>query len=434
MVMLLSTPFERNISADNFTTTDMKEFFTLDDFRLADNRVLVRVDINSPVDPTTGRILNDARIRRHMSTINDLRDSKAVILAHQSRPGKADFTTMKPHAKRMSYLLHKRVRYVDGLCSQGAIDAIESMSSGDVVLLENVRFYAEEIVMKGQPVEKQSNTFFVRTLAPFFDYFVQDAFAAAHRSQPSMVGFPQVLPSMAGRVMERELVMLDRLLHSEERPKIAILGGLKVDDSIEVAGNFLSGKTMDKILTTGAVANVFLLAAGVDIGESSVEIISKEVKSVDDEVEKARTLLKEYKDKILTPTDVAVYAEGKRVGMTIDKLPSDYPIYDIGLDTLVHYSAHINKAGTAVLNGPPGVFEVEDFSIGTEELFSVLANSKAFTVIGGGHTIAAAGELALSDKFDHVSTGGGSLINYLTGRTLPAIAELKRSYEKFCKV
>ncbi|MFQ6059774.1 MAG: phosphoglycerate kinase [Thermoplasmata archaeon] len=410
----------------------MKEFFTLDDFDFDNNSVLVRVDINSPVDPTTGRILNDTRIRRHLATINDLRSSKVAILAHQSRPGKADFTTMKPHAKRMSYLLRRNVEYIDGLFNERAIDAIESMKPGDVLLLENVRFYAEEIIMKGEPVEKQCESLFVRTLAPLFDYFVQDAFAAAHRSQPSIVGFPQLLIAVAGRVMERELRMLDRLLHSEEKPKIAILGGLKVDDSIEIAGHFLSRNIMDRILTAGAVANVFLLAKGVEIGDSSVEILSKEAKNLGDEVEKARSLLKDFGKRIHVPTDVVVSDRGRRVGMPVKKLPSKYPIYDIGLDTLVDYSAQIGQAGTVVLNGPPGVFELEDFSIGTREILLALARSSAFTVIGGGHTIAAAGELGITERVDHVSTGGGSLIAYLSGKSLPAIEELRKSYERTC--
>ncbi|MCK5292054.1 MAG: phosphoglycerate kinase [Thermoplasmata archaeon] len=411
----------------------MKEFFTIDDFKLAGSAVLLRTDINSPIDPTSGRILNDARIRRHVRTINDLKDSKVVILAHQSRPGRADFTTTKPHAKRMSYLLRKRVKYVDGLYNSGTMKCIESLSNGDVILLENVRFYAEEMVMKNQPVEKQGDTLFVRTLAPHFDYFIQDAFAAAHRSQPSMVGFPQVLPTMAGRVMEREMTMLDHLLQSKLDSKIAILGGLKVDDSIGIAGHFLDKKIMSNILTTGAVAVVFLLAKGVDVGSGSVDIVAKEVDDLQVQISRAKELLEKYGDRISIPTDVAVNADGERVGMPIEKLPSEYPIYDIGLDTLVEYSSQIENAGAAVLNGPPGVFEIADFSLGTKEIFKALANTSGFSVIGGGHTIAAAEEMGIVEKFDHVSTGGGALIYYLCGEELPAIREIKKSYKKYCK-
>ncbi len=411
----------------------MKEFFTLDDFDFAGNTVLVRTDINSPMDPTTGRILNDARIRHHIPTIKDLRRSKVVILAHQSRPGKADFSTTRPHARRMSYLLRKRVKYVDGLYNRSAINCIDSMEEGDVLLLENVRFYSEEIVMKGQPVEKQGNTLMVKTLVPLFDYFVQDAFACAHRSQPSTVGFTCALPTVAGRVMEKEITMLDRLLRSEEESKIAILGGLKVDDSINIVGHFLSKGIMSKVLTTGAVGTVYLMAKGIDVGPASKDIIDKEVENLYEEVEKAQDQLEEFGDSILTPTDVVVNAKGERMGMKIEKLPSEYPIYDIGLDTLVEYSSHIKDAGAAVLNGPPGVFEIGEFSIGTREIFMALANSKAFTVIGGGHTIAAAEEIGVVDKFDHVSTGGGALISYLCGEELPAIKELKASYQRHCR-
>jgi phosphoglycerate kinase len=412
----------------------MKEFFTLDDFKLTGSAVLLRTDINSPMDPTTGRILNDARIRRHLSTIKDLKDSKVVILAHQSRPGKADFTTTRPHAKRMSYLLRKRVKYVDGLYNSGSLKTIGSMSNGEVILLENVRFYAEEMVMKNKPVEKQGDTLFVKTLAPYFDYFIQDAFAASHRSQPSMVGFSQVLPTVAGRVMEREITMLDRLLESEADSKIAILGGLKVDDSIDITGHFLDKKIMSKVLTTGAVATVFLMAQGVDVGQASSGIVAREVENLDGEIEKAKNLLKTYGTKIAVPVDVAVNANGERIGMPISKLPSEYPIFDIGLDTLVDYSNQIQNTDAAVLNGPPGVFEIGDFSLGTREIFLALANSEVFSVIGGGHTIAAAEEMGFVDKFNHVSTGGGALISYLCGEDLPAIVELKKSYEKYCKL
>jgi phosphoglycerate kinase len=411
----------------------MKEFFTIDDFKLSGSSVLLRTDINSPIDPTSGRILNDARIRRHVRTINDLKDSKIVILAHQSRPGKADFTTTKPHAKRMSYLLRKRVKYVDGLYNSGTIKSIESMSNGDVVLLENVRFYAEEMVMKNQPVEKQGGTLFVRTLAPHFDYFIQDAFAAAHRSQPSMVGFSHVLPTMAGRVMEREMTMLDRLLQSKLDSKIAILGGLKVDDSIDIAGHFLDKKIMSNILTTGAVAVVFMMAKGIDVGSGSTDIVAKEVDDLQVQVDKAKGLLQKFGDKISMPTDVAVNDNGERVGMPIEMLPSEHPIYDIGLDTLVEYSSQIENADAAVLNGPPGVFEIADFSLGTKEVFTALAKTSGFSVIGGGHTIAAAEEMGIIEKFDHASTGGGALISYLCGEEMPAIEGIKDSYKKYSK-
>jgi phosphoglycerate kinase len=333
----------------------------------------------------------------------------------------------------MSYLLRKRVKYVDGLYNSGTIKSIESMSNGDVVLLENVRFYAEEMVMKNQPVEKQGGTLFVRTLAPHFDYFIQDAFAAAHRSQPSMVGFSHVLPTMAGRVMEREMTMLDRLLQSKLDSKIAILGGLKVDDSIDIAGHFLDKKIMSNILTTGAVAVVFMMAKGIDVGSGSTDIVAKEVDDLQVQVDKAKGLLQKFGDKISMPTDVAVNDNGERVGMPIEMLPSEHPIYDIGLDTLVEYSSQIENADAAVLNGPPGVFEIADFSLGTKEVFTALAKTSGFSVIGGGHTIAAAEEMGIIEKFDHASTGGGALISYLCGEEMPAIEGIKDSYKKYSK-
>jgi phosphoglycerate kinase len=175
------------------------------------------------------------------------------------------------------------------------------------------------------------------------------------------------------------------------------------------------------------------MAQGIDVGQSSKDIVSKEVQNLDDQIEKAKDLLKTYGDTISVPSDVAVNAKGERVGMPVSKLPSEFPVFDIGLDTLVEYSSQIQKAGAAVLNGPPGVFEIGDFSLGTREIFLALANSEGFSVIGGGHTIAAAEEMGIIDKFDHVSTGGGALISYLCGEELPAIRELKESYKKYCK-
>src|SRR2546430_8015252 len=184
-----------------------RDFFTMDDFDLLGRTVLLRVDINSPVDPATGQLLNDARIREHLVTLKELRHSKVVLLAHQSRPGRDDFTTLEAHAERIGALLGRPVRYVSSLFGKPAIEAIESMRTGDVVVLENTRFYSEEEALADAKLEKMAKTHIVRRLAPHASYFVLDAFAAAHRAQPSLVGFCDVLPSLAGRVMERELTM-----------------------------------------------------------------------------------------------------------------------------------------------------------------------------------------------------------------------------------
>jgi phosphoglycerate kinase len=408
-----------------------RDFFTLDDFDLAGKTVLLRVDINSPVNPSTGELLNDARLREHLVTIRDLHTSRVAILAHQSRPGKDDFTTMEQHAIRLSQLLGRQVRYVDALFSNTALEAIRGLAEGEIILMENTRFYAEEDALADAKIEKMAKSHMVRRLSSVAKYFVLDAFAAAHRAQPSLIGFADVMPLIAGRVMENELVMVGRVLAGTERPKIAILGGIKADDSIAVAKNVLAGDIVDKVLTTGGVANMFLVAKGVDIGQASVELLKKEIEEYDDYIRQCKELLLAYKDRILLPTDVAVNAGGSRKNIQVANLPSPYLISDIGLDTMVAYRQEIAAAKNLILNGPAGIFEEEEFSLGTRELFSAVAESEAFSVVGGGHTIAAVDQFGIRDRIDHVSTGGGALLTMLAGKEMPLIEALKRSKKRF---
>lgn len=406
-------------------------FFTLDDFDLRGRTVLVRVDINSPLDPLSGRILNDARLRQHLATLRDLRDAKVAVMAHQSRPGKADFTTLQPHAERMAYLLGKTVRYVDSLFGRAAVEAIESMRAGDVVVLENTRFYSEEQVLANRGYEAMANTHIVRRLAPLADFFVLDAFAAAHRAQPTLCGFCEVLPTLAGRVMERELRMLAKAVQGEDRPKVAVFGGIKVDDTLAVMEHMLAKDIVDGILTAGAVASVCLAAKGIALGKGTEEVLRREVDGWEELVGVAAKLLDRFEERIDVPTDVVVNDEGRRRPLLVADLPAEPPIYDIGLDTIARYIGAIRAAKTVIVNGPAGVFEIETFSVGTRELFTAVANADAFAVAGGGHTVAAMERLGLASRIDHVSTGGGALIHYLAGRPLPLLDALRRSRERF---
>jgi phosphoglycerate kinase len=408
-----------------------RAFFTMDDFDLSGRTVLLRVDINSPIDPATKSLLNDARLREHLSTIRDLRGSKVVVLAHQSRPGKDDYTSLEPHAERLSALLGRPVKFVDGLYNKAALDAIRALSPGDVLVLENVRFFAEEDALADQKIEKMAKTHIVRKLAPLAQYFVLDAFAAAHRAQPSLVGFVDVLPTLAGRVVERELTMLDRAIQSQERPKIAIFGGVKADDSIAVTKHMLEKGIVDKVLTSGGVANMFLQADGKDPGAPTTEFMAKEVDEYDVYVGHCKELLAKYRDRILLPTDVVLNDGGKGKPALVEDLPSTLQIYDIGLDTIARYIEEIREAKTVFFNGPAGVFEKDEFAVGTRELLQAIAEANAFSVVGGGHTVAAVEQYGLEDALSHVSTGGGALINYLAGKELPLVTALERSYKKF---
>lgn len=409
----------------------MGEFLTLDDVNVVGKTVLVRVDINSPLDPRSGRILSDARIREHLATLRDLREAKVALLAHQGRAGKADCVPLESHAERMASLLGRPVRYVDSLVGSTARDAILGLKQGEVVVLENTRFYAEEDAFADAPVEKMAKSHLVQRLAPLAQYFVLDAFAAAHRAQPSIMGFSDALPNVAGRVVERELKMLGRALTSEERPKIAIFGGIKADDSLSVTRHMLEKGLVDRVLTTGGVSLLFLDARGIDIGKPTRSVLEKEIDGYEQQVRTARDVLARFGGRIELPSDVALNVEGRRVEVPVGELPAQHPVQDIGLETIGHFASFIASARTILMNGPAGVFELAPFAVGTRELFEAVANASAFTVIGGGHTVAVAEALGLERRFGHVSTGGGALIHYLAGKPLPLLDALRRSKAKF---
>ncbi|HII39913.1 MAG TPA: phosphoglycerate kinase, partial [Thermoplasmata archaeon] len=230
---------------------------------------------------------------------------------------------------------------------------------------------------------------------------------------------------------EKELAMLGRAVQSQDRHKIAIFGGVKADDSIAVSKHMLEKGIVDKVLTTGGVANMFLQAGGFDPGTPTTDFMKKEVEEYETYVAQCKELLTTFRDRILMPMDVVVNDGGKRKPLSVQDLPSNLPVQDIGLDTIARYIEEIEAAKTIFFNGPAGVFEKEEFSIGTRELLSALAESDAFTVAGGGHTVAAIEQYGLQGELDHVSTGGGALINFLAGKELPLVAALERSYKKF---
>lgn len=400
------------------------EFNTMDDFEFEGKTVLLRVDINSPVDPLSGALLDDTRMVLHSKTISELSDrgARVVILAHQSRPGKSDFTPLKQHALALSNIINKDVEYVDSIFSKQAQDTIKNMVDGEIVLLENMRFYSEE--MPKLSIEEQTNTHLVKTLAPLADYFINDAFAAAHRSQTSLIGFSKVLPSLAGRVMEEELNSLFGILDNAVEPRVYVLGGIKADDSINVMANSLKTGRVDCVLTTGLVANIFLVASGVDIKEYNRNFISE--RGYDEFIDIAKDLLKDYSDKIILPVDLAILEDDHRVDYDINEIP-DLPIFDIGVKTIEMYKEIITDAKTLFANGPAGVFERPEFKIGTEDLLNAIADSEGYSIIGGGHLAAAASNMDLDDSITHISSGGGASITLISGKPLPALLALSDS-------
>ncbi len=399
----------------------MKDYLTLDDVELDNKRVLLRVDFNSPMDPS-GNILDDKRIRSHLETLRALEGCRVAIMAHQSRAGKKDYTTLEAHARLLTRLLRRDVSYIDDIFGSHAQDSIKSLRPGEVILLENTRFYAEENMNRSPADHAKSHM--VRKLAPLFDLFVNDAFAVSHRSHCSVVGFTEVLPSIAGILMDREITALDRGLRGNEHPTVFSLGGTKADDSIKVTQNVLSRGGADKILTSGVVATVFMMAKGIDVGEANRKFV--EDQEYLEQIPIAAKLLQEYPDKIVLPSDVALNQNGERVEVSVDKLPSPLPIADIGLETIVSYSKLLKEAKVTVLNGPTGIFEQEKFKLGTSELLKA-ATLSSYSIAGGGHSVAAIEQLDLESKFSHVSMGGGASITYLSGEPLPGIEALKKA-------
>ena len=388
--------------------------------------VLLRLDLNSPIDPTSNQILDDKRFREHIPTIEALKKSRVVIITHQSRPGKKDFTTLEMHARKLEHLLHRPVTYVNDIFGQCARDAIAAMQDGDVLMLENVRFNAEENLTL--PAEDAAKTHIVRNLSGMADFFVNDSFGTAHRSQPTVVGLPMVMRSAAGLLMEKEVSTLSRVFHGAPCPVMMVLGGTKVDDSIDVAQHVLENGIADKVIVIGVVANVFLAAAGHSIGTPSLQLIQQ--LKYTKQIEIAEGLLSRFADRIVLPTHVAVREEGKRVEYPVTAIPEGTPIMDLGLEAITALTAEIGSAGTVVFNGPAGVFEEPEFAIGTQALLKAAA-SVEFSVCGGGHTAAVIEKMGLENQFTHISTGGGACIEFLTGKILPAVDALRMSKKIF---
>ncbi|WP_297508668.1 phosphoglycerate kinase [Thermococcus sp.] len=404
--------------------------FRLTDFDFSNRTVFLRVDLNSPVE--NGRITSDARFRAVLPTIKYLLDSgaKLVIATHQSRPYKGDYITTEEHAEILSGLLNQEVEYVEDIFGRLAREKISSLKTGEAIMLENLRFSAEEVFYK--PLGDCERTFFVRKLAPLIDYVVNDAFAASHRSQPSLVGFARLKPMAMGFLMEKEVSALTRAYERGESPRVYVLGGAKVEDSLRVVENVLRKEKADLILTGGLVGQVFTLAKGFNLGDANIEFMAK--KGLLGLVDWAERILDEFYPMIRTPVDFAVDYRGERLEIDLlsdeKKLFDEYPILDIGSRTVEKYRGILLNAGTIVANGPMGVFEREEFALGTVGVFKAIGESKAFSVVGGGHSIASIYRYNITG-ISHISTGGGAMLSFFAGEKLPVLEAFRISYERF---
>ena len=404
--------------------------FKLGDFDYHGKTVFLRVDVNSPVKD--GRIISDARFRAVLPTIIYLLEhgAKLVIGTHQSKPYKGDYITTEEHAAILSRLLGSEVEYVEDIFGRYAREKIKALKPGEAIMLENLRFAAEDVFYK--PIEECERTFFVRKLAPLIDYVVNDAFAAAHRSQPSLVGFARLKPMIMGFLMEREVRALTRAYETGEKPRVYVLGGAKVDDSLRVAENVLKRGKAELILTGGLVGQVFTLAKGFHLGDANLEFMER--KGLLELVDWAEKILDEFYPYVRTPVDFAVDYNGERVEVDLlseEKwLFDEHPILDIGSRTVEKYREILKDARIIVANGPMGVFEREEFAVGTVGVFRAIGESKAFSVVGGGHSIASIYKHNITG-ISHVSTGGGAMLSFFAGEKLPVLEAFRTSYERF---
>ena len=389
---------------------------TVRDLDAAGKRVFVRVDFNVPLQD--GKVTDDSRIRAALPTIRHLQaqGARIILASHLGRPdGKvSDSLRLRPVGERLGQLLGRTVPVTGDALGVGTVDALKRLRNGEVLLLENLRFHAEE---------EKNDPEFAKALASYADVYVNDAFGTAHRAHASTVGIAKVLPAYAGFLMEKELANLGKLLDNPERPFAAIIGGAKVSDKIKVLKHLLD--KVDVMVIGGGMANTFLLAQGKPVGKSLAE---------PDRVEDARAILAAAEEKgveVVLPVDVVVAKEVTRgteyKTIPAEKVPASWHIVDLGKQSLANIEAALADVRTVLWNGPLGVFEIPSFAHGTKAIARFLADradAGAAVVIGGGDSVAAITQQGLADRMTHISTGGGASLEFLEGRELPGVTVL----------
>jgi phosphoglycerate kinase len=395
---------------------------TLEDFDLKDKRVFLRVDINTPVHPETGKLMEQARLEEASITINDLSEAGVVVASHQGRVGRSDYIGLGPHAKALQQILGKKVKFVEDVFGPAAQEEMAALHNGDVLLLDNLRFTAEEN-QEYKPADAE-RTILISRLRRHINMSVLDAFSTAHRASPTIVGFAGLVPTCAGRVVAKELRTLDRISAVEKGPYVTLLGGAKVGDRLEAIDALIANNRANKVLLCGVVGTVFLKAVGKFKGDLGIDNEQKFV-------QKAKQLVDEEPDRYGIPIDVGVRDGEGRKDMDVADLPAGAKVLDIGEKTVEKYARHIKGAGTVFMSGPPGAFEWDEFSFGTENLLRAMASSLGTTIISGGHLSTALRKYGINDQIDHISTAGGALVQYLAGKKLPLIDALERAAAKW---
>ena len=421
--------------------------------------VIFRPDINSPIDPTTKRIVNTNRIEKTVPTLNLMleRGAKVALIAHQGDT--LDYQNLIPlaeHAEILSRLSGHRVSYIDDVCGPAAQAAVKALSPGEAVILGNLRYLAEEIstfetVVK-LTAEEMTQTWLVRSLAPLADYYVNDAFAAAHRNAPSMVAFQEILPTAGGIQLMEEYTALKSVMENPRRPCVYVLGGAKISDAFDMMRKVLTDGSADYILTAGVTGIVMHIARGVDFGPTITKFLAD--RALDTFILEAKSLLEEFGSHYVLPVDFAYDANvgqgapssaqaGTKPGQStshdfkpvraeapIGSLPKDRLLPDVGHQTIKLFKEYIGKAGSIFVNGPAGMYEHEPWSDGTREIWQAIADAPGYTVIGGGDTITAATRFTDLSKYGYVCTGGGAMVRFLAGKRLPLIEAMERAFER----
>lgn len=392
----------------------MPEKKSIRDMELKEKRVLVRVDFNVPLD-SRGEVADDSRIKATLPTIRYLleRDARIILVSHLGRPkGKVvSELRMDAVAARLAEILGGKIKKADGVTGTEVARKVSAMKAGEILLLENVRFY---------PEEEKNDPQFARELASLAEVYINDAFGTAHRAHASTVGVAEHLPAAAGLLMERELEVLGKVLSNPERPFTAILGGAKISDKIGVIENLL--KKVDVLIIGGGMANTFLKASGLEVGESLVE---------EDKLEEARNFMQQAEKqsiRLMLPGDLVVAEEVQENAdyrvLSSNEVPEGWKIVDIGPAASAEFSNVIKNAHTVFWNGPMGVFEKQPFDRGTRAIAQALAASPGTTVVGGGDSIAAIKGIGVASAISHLSTGGGASLKFLEGKELPGVAVL----------
>ncbi len=406
-------------------------FFTMDDFDFNNSYVYLRIDINSPINPITGEIMDNSRLKSYAKTIEELSRSKLVITAHQGRPGENDFISLNNHARFLSNILNRDIEFIDSLFGHDVRDSIDKMKPGDIIMLENTRFYSEEISINPDKFDIMENTNIIRNLSRFFNYYIIDAFGTIHRPQTSLIGFKNSGPMIAGRLMEYEIKMINQFKYSDLRPKIAILGGSKISDAIKVSKSFFDNNIVDYIIYGGVVANILVWAKGYNIGKKNRDFIINNNKNYKNIMEISRYILEKYSNKIILPEDFILNPSGRHININ-ENIPDDELLADIGMDSILKFEEYIKDAKNIFINGPMGMYEISPYSLGTREILNSVAMNGGMKLIGGGHTLNALNKFELSKYMNYISTGGGALINYLSGDSIPvidALIENKKIFE-----